>query len=245
MSLFSKVSLWWANRVIQKRFRYPGLAEINKAIFAIEEEIVDRSKFSHQLEHYVKAQEVPEKDRDTALIPYYFDLERFVIEHQPPVTKRPLTKEQIRTKIKERAELPQMNELFRLVFLPDNEQADYLLIIGIVEMLNFLLSSLGHAQLSALVKLYAGNTPLSLIVVEDDGVTFTEVHKKMAELSLAEVVTAYRNFYVGLFEEIEKLFGASAALTLITASRTKIEKLYDGDLASLFINTLPAKALGK
>ncbi len=242
MSLISHINEWFSSRSIKKHYRFPALAEINKAIFALEEEIVDRSKLSHQLEHYVAAQETPERDRDTALIPYYFELERFVIEHPPPVTKRVITKAELRSKVRETADLDQMNPLFRLVFLPDNEQADYLLMIGLAEVLNFLLTSLGHIQLTALISEKTNGSPLRYIVVKDDGVVFDEVHRQMSEKSLPEVTEAYQQAYSGLYAEVEKLFGASAGRTLIDGAKRKIEKLYDSDLVSSFLNALPVTA---
>ncbi len=225
----------------QKHFRYPALAEANKALIALEEEIVNIQDISHEMEMYKQAQSVPEKKRDIAFIPIYFALERYVVEHPPPATRHAYTRDQLREKVKTRADLGQMNPMFHLIFSAENEQADHLLKIGAVDLMQLLLTGLGQAQLQGVVKKAAVGTPLELIKITDDGILFLDVHARFKGQSKAEVVAAYQKLYSGLYEEVKNFFGEQVAVQQVQVIRQKFEKTYSGasDLLSLVINALP------
>lgn len=237
---------WFRNQfgpagIATRHFRYPALAEANKALIALEEEIVDLAQVSHEMDMYKRAQYVSEKKRDIAFIPIYFALERFLLEHQPPVTRHAFTRDQLREKVKSRVDLEQMNPMFHLVFSQENEQADHLLKIGAVDLMQLLLTGLGEGQLKLLVKKIAAGTPLALIKISEDGIYFGEVHPKFVTKSKAEVEAAYKQLYAGLYEEVKSFFGEQVAEQQVKVLRQKFEKIYRGaeDLLSVVINALP------
>ncbi len=227
--------------MLQKHFRYPALAEANKALICLEEEVTNIKDISHEMEMYKQAQAITEKKRDLAFIPIYFALERYVLEHQPPAVKNVYTREQIREKVKSRVQLDQMTPMFHLIFSADNEQADHFLKIGAVDLMQLLLTGLGQNQLQVVVQKAATNTPLALIKITDDGILFTDVHPKFQAMTKADVVAAYQQLYKGLYDELKSFFGELVAKQQALAIRQKFEKIYSGggDLLSLVTNVLP------
>ncbi len=242
MSWLRNIRSWIAERGAQRRFRFPALAAANKVLLTVENEITDFSQVSQQMEAFKKAQSIHEKDRDQSYIPIYFSFEEFITSHQPPVIKEPLNVEQVREKVRQSVDLNQLNEQFRLIFLPPNEQADHFLKIGALDLLRFLLTSLGKAQLISLLKDNVGNTALEAIEVNDDGISFENAHKRAQLFTKDEVVSAYQKLYKALYSEVKNLFGEKAAMEIVSSTRQKIEHSYSSELVSLFINTLPEEA---
>ncbi len=227
---------------LQRRFRFPALAEANKALFALEQMVNDPKQISQQLEMYKNAQDISEKKRDIAFIPIYFSLEQFIVSHQPPIVTAVMTKDQVREKIKQVVELDKMSEEFRLIFLPSNQQADHLLKIGSLEFLEFLSTSFGQAQLLEVIKQSVGQTPLGKIAVSDDGISFDAVHPGFQSTDIGVIGDSYKRLYQALYEEIKNIFGVETARSLTNTSYKRIKDTYEDELVSLFINTLPEEA---
>jgi hypothetical protein len=242
MGFWTRLKGWLTPHALRPRFRFPALAEANKALLAVEEEIVDFNQVAPTMERYKQALAIPEKDRDTAYIPIYLALEQFVATHQPPIVREVLTKQQIRQKVSQILNLDQMNESFRLIFLPDNEQTDHLLKIGALDLLKFLLQGLGRPQLEALLKETIGPTPLAMIVINDDGISFADVHARMKLLPKDQVVAAYQQLYQVLFAEVKNLFGDKIAVEQATIADRTIALLYNDEFLSLYLSALPEEA---
>src|SRR5689334_20065897 len=100
MSIIGSIRSWLAMRGIRRRFRYPAMAEANKALMAVEAEVTDFTQLSKQMEAYKEAQGVPERQRDLAYIPIYLSIEAYVANQQPPLVKEKLTRDQIRDKVR-------------------------------------------------------------------------------------------------------------------------------------------------
>lgn len=229
-------------RAYQPRYRYPFLAEANKALFALEEEVSDFQLINEQMEKYREAQELPEKDRDLAFIPIYLSIEQFVLQNKPPITKHVWSKQQLRDKVRSKINPAQMGERFRLIFMPENQQIDHILKQGILPLLNFLLTSLGRNQLEIVLKESTGATPLGAVTVSDDGILFSAAHQQFQLLPLEQVLSAYRHLYRGVFNEIKKLFGEPVALEQVKLAGEKINHTYDQELYSIYLAALPDSA---
>lgn len=224
----------------RKQYRYPALAAANKVLFTLESEVADFASISAAMDSYKRAQSINETRRDLAYIPIYFQLEEFLVSHQPPTVKTVMNVPQIREKVRQNVEIQDLSEPFRLVFLPENEQVDHLLKIGAMEMLRFLLTSLGPVQLNDLVHEMSGQTPLQAIKVTDDGISFEQVHPRMILHSRDEVFGFYQHFYQGLYNEIVSVFGDKTAAEQIESTKQKLAGWYPEGLVSVFLNALGA-----
>ena len=243
MSVWQSIKQWIASRADRRRFRFPALAEANKALMAVETEVVDFDQIKPQMDQFKEAQAQPERARDLAYIPIYLSIEEFVSTHQPPVVKQATTRADLRNKVRSLLDLEQMNENFRLVFLPDNQQADHFLKIGALELLRFLLTSLGRTQLEALIREAVGTTPLVNIEVNDDGVSFENAHKGIQSLPKADVIAMYKRLYAAIFNEIKNLFGEKEAIDLVATTRREIKERYDKDFVALYDSVLPLDSI--
>ena len=229
-------------RGLQRRFRYPALAAANRVLLLLESEITDFEAIGQTMDHYKRAQDVSEPERDLAYISIYFELEQFLSTHQPPVTKEILTVAQIRDKVRASVDIKELKEPFRLVFLPANQQADRLLKMGAMETLKFLLTSLGQVQLTALIGKTVGQTPLAAIKATDDGISFEDVHPQLTDLTTEEVAKVYRQLYSAIFTEVKNLFGEQVLEELVDKSTQTIKSYYPAELSSVFTNILPSDA---
>lgn len=242
MGLFSGLKTWLANRSLRRQYRYPAMAAANRILLLLENEVADFTAMSAIMEEYKKAQGIKESERDLAYIRIYFELEQFLVSHQPPVIKRALTVSQIRDIVRQTVDVNQLGEYFRLVFLPENQQADRLLKIGAMELLRFLVTSLGQSQLLVVIHQSVGATPLGEIKITDDGISFEAVNARFAKLSTQEVLAAYTGLYAALYTEAKNLFGENTAKEVVGQAAQKIKGYYPDGMVSVFLNALPPEA---
>lgn len=176
-------------------------------------------------------------------ISIYTVLERFVTEHVPPITKSELTVEELRTLLAAQYSIGELPDDFRLIFLPEHEQAVFLSIIASRELIKLLASSLGITTVKGIFDRVVAQTFLEGAVVTEQGVDVRPCLPAIANLSTQDCMAIFKLLNSALFQDISNSLGERSALQLTEKVYAGVKERYDNHLIARFLESLPLGVL--
>ena len=190
---------------------------------------------------YQQAQRLPSGEREAAYVRTYFDYEGFIVKNKPLITKREFTKEGLREEVKRNVNIQELAAPFRLIFLPDSEQALYLYGFGINDLASAMIRNLGLAQCNKIIKTITANTLLEdMVAVQETGIDPGVIYKRMPKgTTVEDVVPIIKNLYQMLYDSNKDFLGEREAASIVRRTYDFIAKRYDYDLVSRFLVVTP------
>jgi len=188
---------------------------------------------------YDEVRRLPIKNREQAIIQVYFILESFITQTKPVITKVSYTIESLRRQIREHISLEGLSSYFRLVFLPENDQAVVLFTAGIREILSFIESKLAQKHIEESLAAATKGTLLSGITFTLSQVTEEAMRTKLTGATHPQIVSAFRALYDGASAGITQAVGDKKANEVFRGVYDFVKTTYSFDIVGLFMDVLP------
>jgi hypothetical protein len=198
---------------------------------------------ANELTQWKEAQTYSVDERSLRYLPIYFALENFLIKNRPLIVKQELTKDLVRDEVRKNIDISQLDIPFRLVFYSGVQQKLLLFETGLFSCMKKVFDTMGKARVLALVSEATNDTILKDISVSSGGVDFRMVNNRANVYSSAEVISAFKKFYVVLFRGIRQTLGEGSAIEIFSDAYHFIITHYDDELISQFIEVLPTDVL--
>src|SRR3990167_9446175 len=140
---------------------------------------------------YDEVRRLPHQQREQSFIQVYLNLESFITESKPVITKTAYSVENLRKEISSNVPLEGLGSFFRLVFLPETEQAIVLYALGLREILTFIEQHMSgkdeqQALAQATKETLLSGIPFTTATVSEDAML-----SKCAKATLPQIISAF------------------------------------------------------
>ena len=219
--------------------------EISK-IFAYLISITEQKDITTQyVENLKKIQNKADGEFDSQYIPLYLVWENFLVTQGSMKQTGSITPHEIREQIKKQADLEAIDKKFRLLFLPQVEQATLIYEIFIQYIAKYIIKNSGVTNLTELLQ---GNkqTIFKSVIVTKEGLDFSAFNEELKKNPIyeQEITVAFKGLYTTLFNVIESSFGTKIAAGFFNQIYRTLQEIYNRDIAAIFLRILPEQVLG-
>lgn len=181
---------------------------------------------------YDKVRKLPQDHREQLLILLYFTLEALLIKSKPPITTREFTIKSLRKEIAVQVKLEGLSDYYRLIFLPDSQQAIVLFILDLQNILN-------NSGVKELPPSVTKETFLEGLGLSPEVLNLNNIAAKMKIIALPEVISNFRALYFNISQALSDRLGESAANSLFKRSYDMVKSTYSFDIVGLYVDVLP------
>jgi len=157
-----------------------------------------------------KAELIPVEDREKTYIISYIELEKFILEHEPPAVKEKFTKELLIKTIREHIDINSLSSEFKLLFLKEREQVLELQLIFLREFLNKILPLLDSKAFQRFIDKKTKDTFIQGINIVNGTVNLKVLERRLNildEKKIEDSIADFSNFLISLDSEMRLLLG--------------------------------------
>ncbi|MBU4456717.1 MAG: cell wall metabolism sensor histidine kinase WalK [Nanoarchaeota archaeon] len=196
-----------------------------------------------------KADLIPIEEREKTYIISYIELERFILEHEPPAVKQKFTKESLIKEIREHIDINSLSPEFKLLFLKEREQILEMQLIFLEEFLNKILPLLEPKALNRFIEKKTKDTFVEGISIENNKLNVRILERRfnnISEKNIGDAISDFSNFLISLDTEMRLLLGNEETENLLMPIYDKLASSY-GVLSvfSEFLRTIPENIFRK
>ncbi|PIR89612.1 MAG: hypothetical protein COU07_01815 [Candidatus Harrisonbacteria bacterium CG10_big_fil_rev_8_21_14_0_10_40_38] len=214
--------------------------EADKIIQFLISLVPEANKIQDALNAYSRAQQLTGPDRSLSFVTAYFSLENFIVNRRPPDVSRVYTRSELRSAVRDVADINILDDALRLVFLSESEQAAVFLFFGVEKIFNFLSSRFGEAHVKNLVSSPVSRTFLSnAISPQIHKLDIKRIANAAVPVERDVVIAVFKELYKLLYEDMFRLVGSEVSQKVVDELFRSIQRSYDYDLTSLFVRVLP------
>jgi two-component system phosphate regulon sensor histidine kinase PhoR len=219
--------------------------DLDNVILFTKSIIVREDLIAALMEEYKRAQSLDSEGRVSAYIKIYFGLEQFIINNKPLVVQKIYTKETLREDIRNRMNLQNLPETFRLIFLPKKEQF-LLLFEPYTQMLaQYISHQTGATRLQEIIASVTKGTDITDITITSDSIDFSALKKNIDRIPEDAIISFFQKLNTALFSEISSSFGSNMATDLTQKNYNTVKERYDYDSISTYLKAVPQNVLEK
>jgi hypothetical protein len=187
------------------------------------------------------------KEGDSVFIKLYLTWEEFLANNKLAAGEE-ITKEKIRTYIKNNIDITKLSPSFQLVFLSEREQGILIYELSLEKLAGYVINNLGLESFSRLMKEAGGDTVFEKITVIDKQIKFDKLNEVIVGDSItyptAKIVQIFKGFISTFYNKIELSLGEHIAHGLFKKLYDDFQQTFNSDFASQLLKITPEKVLG-
>lgn len=211
------------------------------ALFSFLRDLVNREDLIEDIwKEYLHVSSLSTDQQDAAYLAAYVKLEEFIVTNKPLVVKQELSRETLRSTIREKQKVGLFPPSLQLLFLPEKERILQFFQLISKELVHQIVGLSGAHRLQEIGGrlLKVGNTVVFRL--DENGVSYAD-HPDA--VSAGEIQTALQELYRLLYIEVVAALGQSTALAIIRRSYEQIEKKQSIEMLSDFFAYMPEGVL--
>lgn len=197
-------------------------------------------------QEYQKTKKGAGANFDARYIHLYLIWEDFIVTNTAIKLREQITSRQIRQEIRQKVDIDILDNKFKLVFLPETEQAMYIYEVFIQYIVRYIIKNRGIEDLGNTLRQSSIGTVFDSVVLTERGLDFKEFNKKIIkeEASFSQVTKYFKGLYTLLYTVIENTFDQDIASGFFNKIYKTLQQIYNRDIASIFLHILPEQVLG-
>lgn len=196
-------------------------------------------------EEYNRIKNETGTDFDSRFIHLYLIWEDFIITNTSMKINKQLTYSEIRRTIRDKVDIDNLDNKFKLIFLKETRQAIYIYEIFVQYIVKYIVKNSGAENLNATLKQNNIGTPFESVGIVDDKLDFSKFNEKNIEgMTFDEATKLFKGLYTLLYNIIESSFGQDIASGFFNKIYKTLQQIYNRDLAAVFLHILPEQVLG-
>lgn len=201
--------------------------------------IRDKDVLVREQNKFYQARNLAGRDRDSAYLQLYFDLENFLTTSKPPLVDKEYTTETLRKLAAAAVPASTLKTYFKAVFAPSAEQSLLLAQLGVSEIAEYVQLHVGTERLEHLLRTATVGTILRSVTVNDAGIDFNGLARVTPNFTQKNLLQSFKQLYQILLDEIKATQGEKAQNFALHTVYDFINRSYSTEFTIKFLEGLP------